>query len=86
MGANIKTIGASAFSKCPKLKTVTIGTGVTKISKSTFAGSKKLKTLTVKSKKLTKKGVKGSLKGSTIKTVKGKGWNEDGQQVLREKI
>ncbi len=70
MGANIRTIGASAFSKCPKLKTVTIGTGVTKIGKSTFAGSKKVKTLTVKSKKLTKKGVKGSLKGSTVKTVK----------------
>ena len=70
MGANIRTIGASAFSKCPKLKTVTIGTGVTKIGKSTFAGSKKVKTLTVKSKKLTKKGVKGSLKGSKIKTVK----------------
>jgi hypothetical protein len=70
VGKNIKTIGSQAFSKCTKLKTVTIGAGVTKIGTKCFSGTKKLKTLTVKSKKLTKKGVKGSLKGSKIKTVK----------------
>ena len=70
VGSNIRTIGAQAFSKCSKLKSVTIGKNVKKIGAKNFAGSKKLKVLTVKSTKLTKKGVKNSLKGSRIKTVK----------------
>ena len=70
VGSNIITIGAQAFSKCPKLKTMTIGKNVKKIGAKNFSGSKKLKTLTIKTKKLTKAGVKNSLKGSKIKTVK----------------
>ena len=70
VGSNIITIGSKAFSKCKKLKTLTIGPKVAKIGAKCFDGSKKLKTLTVKSTKLTKKGVKNSLKGSKIKTVK----------------
>ena len=42
---------------------------VTGISAKAFKGTK-VKTLTVKSKKLTKKSVKGSLRGSKVKTVK----------------
>lgn len=70
VGSNIITIGSQAFSKCKKLKKVTIGSNVTTIGSKCFAGSKKLKTLTVKSTKLTKSGVKNSLKKSKIKRVK----------------
>ena len=41
-----------------------------KIGKKAFAGCSKLKKMVVKTKKLTKKGVKGSLKGSSINVVK----------------
>lgn len=70
VGSNIITIGSKAFSKCKKLKKVTIGPNVTTIGSKCFAGSKKLKTLTVKSTKLTKSGVKNSLKKSKVKRVK----------------
>lgn len=76
VGANIITIGAKAFSKCKKLKTFTVGANVEKIDASCFAGSKKLKTLIIKSKKLTKNGVKNALKGSKVKTVKVKVGNK----------
>ena len=42
---------------------------VTGIQAGAFRGTK-VKTLTVRTKKLTKKSVKGSLKGSKVKTVK----------------
>ncbi|MGI6032282.1 MAG: leucine-rich repeat protein [Coriobacteriales bacterium] len=69
---NLKSIGKSAFAGCKKLKKVSISSKSLKsIGKSAFSGCKKLKTLSVaKTTKLTKKGVKGSLKGSKIKTVK----------------
>lgn len=69
----------AAFTKAKKSKksatvpaTVTVNgvkLNVTSIAPKAFKGTK-VKTLTVKSKKLTKKSVKGSLKGSKVKTVK----------------
>ena len=53
-----------------KLKTVTIDKNVKTIAARAFEGCVKLKTLTVRSKKLTKKNVKNSLKGSSVKTMK----------------
>ena len=74
--ASAKTV---AFTKAKKSKksatvpaTVTVNgvkLNVTSIAPKAFKGTK-VKTLTVKSKKLTKKSVKGSLKGSKVKTVK----------------
>ncbi|MBR4760122.1 MAG: leucine-rich repeat protein, partial [Lachnospiraceae bacterium] len=52
----VTVIEAGAFSKCKKLKTVTIGKNVTQIRKNAFKGCKKIKTVKVKSKKLKKVG------------------------------
>ena len=49
---------------------VTLGAKVKTINKGAFKDCKKLTTLTVKTKKLTKKSVKNSLTGSTVKTIK----------------
>ena len=65
----VTAIGASAF-KSAKVTKLTVGANVTKLGSKAFTKAKKLKTVTVKSKKLTKKSVKGSLKGSSVKTVK----------------
>lgn len=71
-GASLETIGASAFAYCPKLKSFTITSPVLKkISSFAFKKDKKLKTLNIKrTTRLTKSGVKRSLKGSSVKTVK----------------
>ena len=71
-GLRLKTIGTKAFASCPKLKSFSISSGVlSKISAYTFYGDKGLKTIYVnKTTKLSKKGVKKSLKGSSVKTVK----------------
>ena len=71
-GARVKTIGANAFAKCPKLSSFTITSKVlAKIGATCFTGDTKLKTLNFKyTTKLSKKGVKKSLKGSSVKTVK----------------
>ena len=69
-GANIRTIGASAFAGCSGLKSFTIGKNVTKIGSGCFSKSKKLKTLIVKSKKLKKSSVRKMLKGSSVRIVK----------------
>ena len=71
-GAGVKTIGANAFARCPKLSSFTITSKVLyKIGTYAFAKDSKLKTINIKSTtKLTKKGVKKSLKSSKIKTVK----------------
>ena len=63
------TIGGGAFSGTAKLKSLKTGTGLKTIGKSALSGNKKLKTLELKTKKLTKSGVKSSLKGSAVKTV-----------------
>ena len=50
-----------------------IGKNVEVIGKSAFKGAKKLTTLIITSDKLTKKGLRNSLKGSSVKTIKLKG-------------
>jgi len=71
-GTRLKTIGSNAFAKCPKLSSFTITSKVlSKIGTYAFAKDTKLKTICIKNTtKLTKKGVKKSLKSSKIKTVK----------------
>lgn len=71
-GKGLKTIGSNAFARCPKLSSFKIYSKcLSKIGTTCFTGDKKLKTLYIKNTtKLTKKGVKKSLKGSKVKTVK----------------
>ena len=71
-GARLKSVGARAFEKCPKLKTFNISsTALWKIGPYAFANDKNLKTVQVKkTTKLTKSGVKNSMKSSSVKTVK----------------
>jgi hypothetical protein len=71
-GAGLVNIGVKAFSNCPKLKTFNITSKkLKKIGANAFYGDKLLKTLSLKkTTKLTKSGVKNSLKGSSVKTVK----------------
>lgn len=69
-GAGLKSIGSYAFKNTKKLKSFSISSKkLSKIGKYAFAGSS-LKTLSIaKTTKLTKKGVKKSLKKSKIKKV-----------------
>ena len=69
-GKNYKvtTINANAF-KGANIRSVVIGKNVRKINKNAFKGSK-VTLVTIKTKLLKKVGVKGSLKGSKIKTLK----------------
>lgn len=71
-GLRLKTIGNLAVINCPKLSSFIITSAVlSKIGTSAFYGDKSLKTVYInKTTKLTKKGVKKSLKGSKVKTVK----------------
>jgi len=71
-GAGLKTIGAKTFEDCPNLKVFTITSKVlSKIGSEAFGGDVLLTTLNIKkTTKLTKAGVKNSLKGSSVKTVK----------------
>lgn len=75
IGANVRTIGNSAFENCSKLTKVTVGTGVTKIGSKAFKGCKKLKAITVKSLKLKtvgKKALSGIKSSARIKVPKKK--------------
>ncbi|MBQ9322228.1 MAG: leucine-rich repeat protein, partial [Eubacterium sp.] len=63
----VTAIAAKAFTG-KKIKTVTIGRSITTISKNAFAKSKVTK-LIIKTKNLSKKSVKGALKGSKVKTI-----------------
>ena len=58
--------GCKAMTKCAPFSSKKLK----KIGSYALSGAKKLKTLVLKTKKLTKKGVKGALKGSKVKTVK----------------
>ncbi len=71
-GKGLETISSYAFAYCPKLKSFTIASAaLKKIGSYTFKKDKKLKTIKIKyTAKLTKAGVKKSLKGSYVKTVK----------------
>ena len=71
-GAGLKVIGQNAFARCPKLSTFIITSKVLyKIGPQAFYKDSRLKTVYVKNTtKLTKSGVKKSLKGSSVKTVK----------------
>ena len=64
---NVTTVGAKAFTG-KKIRKVTVGANVSKLAKYALKGSKATK-LVVKTKKLKKASVKGSLKGSKVKTV-----------------
>ena len=79
IGANIKTIGRSAFEGCAKLKTVKGGSGVVTIKDSAFKGCKKLTAITLgkKVKSIGKKAFYGckALKTITVKTAKLTGKN-----------
>ena len=71
-GSRLKTIGSYAFAGCPRLSSFKLSSKVlSKIGTYCFKSDSKLKTIYIKSTtKLTKKGVKKSLKGSKVKTVK----------------
>ena len=71
-GANLSSIGSKAFERCPKLRVFKLTSkSLKKIGPYAFFGDRALKTLYVKkTKKLTKSGVKNSLKGSSVKTLK----------------
>ena len=71
-GYKLTTIGSKAFEKCPKLKVFNITSkSLKKIGAFAFSGDTALTTLVInKTTKLTKSGVKNSLKGSSVKTVK----------------
>ncbi len=64
----VTAIGAKAFSRCTKLKKITIGANVTTIGKKAFQGDKNLKTVTIKTKKLSSVG-KNAFKGISAKAV-----------------
>ena len=66
----VASIGSKAFKNCKKLKQLTVPASVKTIGKQAFRGCSSLKTLVIKSKHLTKKSVKGSLKGSKIKKIR----------------
>ena len=75
IGANVRTIGNSAFENCSKLTKVTVGAGVTKIGTKAFMGCKKLKTITIKSLKLKtvgKKALSGIKSNAKVKVPKKK--------------
>lgn len=71
-GSNLKMMGSKAFANCPNLKVFNISSKtLKKIGDSSFEGDTALTTLLIRNTtKLTKAGVKNSLKGSSVKTVR----------------
>ena len=74
---NVKTVSAAVVNKAVKkaggsekyVTKIVLGKNVRKIGKKAFAKYKKVTTLTIKTKKLKKASVKGSLAGSKIKKI-----------------
>jgi hypothetical protein len=64
----VTAVGAKSFTG-KKIRTITIGANVSKLYAKAFAGSK-ARTIILKTKRLKKSSVKGSLKGSKIKTIR----------------
>ena len=66
-------MGEKALKKCKKIKSVTIGSNISKIEKYAFAGCNKLKSINIKSdklKKIEKKSftkIKGKVKVKAVK-------------------
>ena len=69
IGDKVTSIGQAAFKNDVKLSSVTIGSKVSSIAKYAFNGTEKLAKITVTGNKLTKSGVKKSLKGSSVEKV-----------------
>ena len=76
----VTTVTAKAFTS-KKIRQVTVGANVTKIAKNAFAKSKATR-LILKTKKLKKAGIKGSLRGSKIKVIQVK----VGSKASRKKL
>ena len=77
MGLGVTEIGASAFSKCTKLKKIIIPSKVNKIGKKAFYNCKALKNIQINTTKLTTKNVgasafKGTPKNAVVKVPKNK--------------
>ena len=82
----VVAIAPKAFKSAKKkLKKAVVGANVEKIGKKASAGCKKLKKVTVKTDKLTKKSVNGSLKKSSIKVVKVKVGNAKANRACAKK-
>ena len=64
----VTAVGAKAFTG-KKIRTVTIGVNVSKLCAKAFVGSK-TRTIILKTKRLKKASVKGSLKSSKVKTIR----------------
>lgn len=71
----VRQIGSSAFAKCKKLKSLTIGSNVAKIGKKAFYNCSKLQKVTIKSKLITSVGssaLKGVYKKAKLKVPSSK--------------
>ena len=71
-GSRVQAIGSYAFANCARLSSFTVtSSALKKIGYYAFNKDKKLKTIYIRyTTKLSKSGVKKSLKGSSVKTVK----------------
>ena len=65
----VTSVASDAFDGKKNVKVAVIGANVKKLEENAFAGAKKLKKLKIKSEKLTKAKVSGSLKNSSIKKL-----------------
>ena len=71
VGSNVTSIKKGDLRGARKVKTITLGKGVNKVSPKSFASNASLRTLVLKTTKLAKaKNMKNCLKGSKVKVVK----------------
>lgn len=71
LSSKVTGVGYRALSGCKNLSKLTLGKNVEIIDECAFEGCKKLKTVTVKTAKLTKKGLDSdTFKGSSVTTIK----------------